>query len=85
LAPELKVDEYAPREDVSPLTFVEVKRYLADVGSTIKRGAPPETEAAADEALREVENRSVPEERRAALVKLSATIGKHVNVLARAT
>jgi hypothetical protein len=80
----LHVAQLAPREDISPLTLAEVKGYLRDVGKAIGRGAPPEVEAAADSALREAEATSLPEERRAVLLKMSATIGSHVSVLARA-
>jgi hypothetical protein len=81
---ELRVDELAPREEISPLTLKELTRYLTDVGVAIGRGAPQEVEAAAGLALREAEAKSIPEERRAALTKMSATIGRHVSVLARA-
>lgn len=81
---EFKVAELVPREDVSPLTLDEVKRYLQDVGVAIGRGAPPEVEAAAALALREAEATSIPGERRAALLRMSATIARHVSVLARA-
>jgi hypothetical protein len=82
--PQLHVEELAPRENLSPLTLLEVKEYLKEVGITIGRGAPPEIEAAADLALKEVHAKSMPEERRAALLKMSATIGRHVRILARA-
>jgi hypothetical protein len=80
----LSVGLLAPREEVSPLTLGEVKDYLADVGAAIGRGAPPDIEAAAEAGLREADAKTIPEERRVALTALSATIGHHVSVLARA-
>jgi hypothetical protein len=80
----LSVEEVAPREELAPLTMDEVRLYLDKVGKAIGRGATPETEAAAELALREVEAKTAPEERRAALLRMSATIGRHVTVLARA-
>jgi hypothetical protein len=80
----LNEEVIAPREHVSPLTLSEVKTYFAQVAATIGRGPPPEIEAAAESALRQAEAKSRPEERRVALTAMSATIGRHVGVLARA-
>jgi hypothetical protein len=66
------------------VTLAEVKHYLAEVGAAIGRGAPREIEAAAEAALQAAEAKVVQEERRVALTALSATIGHHVSVLARA-
>jgi hypothetical protein len=81
---ELTVEEMAPREELNRLTLDEVKRYLAEVGTVIGRGATPETEAAASQALRDAEAKTAPEERRAALTKMSATISRHVRAMVRA-
>jgi hypothetical protein len=81
---ELTVEEMAPREELNRLTPDEVKAYLAQVGTVIGWGATPETEAAASQALRDAEAKTAPEERRAALTKMSATISRHVRALVRA-